>query len=320
MEAKQCLECVWQGRIPERVPHFELVFQLPEEAFGLSWPTKEDLDKATPAERDHLRAGYFALWERIHERYGWAAAAVENNLLGWFDGEMVPEARKRFGDRMLIYGFNAYGTYWMPSGSEMMAFTEMICERPKEAHARARRKRDASIALARQQVDQGVDFICINSDYGYNQGPFISPAMFATFVTPYLAEIVDAIHAMGVPVLLHSDGDLRQILDQLVSTGLDGYQSIDPQGHMDMAAVKRAYGERLVLMGNVKTSLLQEVNEEAIRESVRYCMIHGKPGGRYIFSTSNCIFKGMPLESYHVMLDEYHRHAEYGSAQVDRAE
>ena len=80
---------------------------------------------------------------------------------------------------------------------------------------------------------------------------------------------------------------------------------------MDITEVKRAYGDRLILMGNVQTSLLQHVDEDRIRKSVRYCMMHGKPGGRYIFSTSNCIFKGMPLQSYHVMLDEYEKHARY---------
>ncbi len=135
--------------------------------------------------------------------------------------------------------------------------------------------------------------------------------MFAEFVTPYLAEIVDAIHQLGVKAILHSDGDLRLILDQLVSTRLDGYQSIDPQGFMDIAEVKRQYGHQLILMGNVQTSLLGKVDDLLIRRSVRYAMTHGKPGGRYIFSTSNCIFKGMPLESYHIMLDEYEKLAWY---------
>ena len=108
----------------------------------------------------------------------------------------------------------------------------------------------------------------------------------------------------------HSDGDMRMILDQIVSTGLDGYQSIDPQGNMDIAEVRRQFPE-LILTGNVKTALLQDVNEAAIRESVRYCMEAAKPGGRYIFSSSNCIFNGMPLESYHIMLDEYEKLAVY---------
>ena len=80
---------------------------------------------------------------------------------------------------------------------------------------------------------------------------------------------------------------------------------------MDIAEVKREYGDRLVLMGNVRTALLQEVDEAPIREAVSYCMTHGKPGGGYIFSSSNCIFTGLPLESYHIMLDEYERHADY---------
>lgn len=145
----------------------------------------------------------------------------------------------------------------------------------------------------------------------WKKKPFKSPKMFAEFVTPYLAEIVEAIHQLGVKAILHSDGDLRQILPQLVSTGLDGYQSVDPQGHMDIAEVKRIYGDRLILMGNVQASLLQDVDPEKIQESVRCCMTHGKPGGRYIFSSSNCIFKGMPLESYHIMLEEYERLAWY---------
>ena len=299
------------GKLPDKVPHMELVFQLEEESFGLSWPTKEEMDKATIAEREKCLSRFFHIWELIITKYDWAGIPLPVDLNGYFHGRVIPEGARRFGDKVMIYDYNGQGTFWMLPGSEMMEFTVMLFEQPEELHEEAKRKRDASIELAKVQVDQGVDFICINSDYGYNQGPFISPKMFAEFVTPYLSEVVDGIHRLGVKAILHSDGDLRQILPQLVSTELDGYQSVDPQGHMDIAEVKRVYGDRLILMGNVQASLLQEVDEHRIRESVRYCMTYGKPGGRYIFSTSNCIFKGMPLESYHIMLDEYNKLARY---------
>ena len=311
MTPRQRLEAVFAGRVPDKVPHFELVFQIPEIAFGRPWPTGDDMQKATPAERDRLRGEHFEICELILDRYGWAAMDFGTSLHGHFDGEIIPEARRRYGDRIMLYGFNGSGTYWMPSGGDMVDFAVMLFERPDEAHESARQKCDASIEFAKRQVDEGLDFICINSDYGFNEGPFISPKMFAEFVTPYLSEIVAAMHELGVPAILHSDGDLRQIIDQLVSSGLDGYQSVDPQGHMDIAEVKREYGDRLVLMGNVRTALLQEVDEAPIREAVSYCMTHGKPGGGYIFSSSNCIFTGLPLESYHIMLDEYERHAAY---------
>ncbi len=311
MNSRQRLQAVLNGQIPDKVPHMELVFQLEEEAFQTHWPTAEEMASASPAGRERLLQHYFDIWEQIITTYDWAGIPLSTNLHGYFEGQVIPLGRKRFGERVMIYDFNGQGTFWMLPGSEMMEFTIKLFEHPKELHAEARQKCAASIELAKQQVDQGVDFICINSDYGYNRGPFVSPKMFAEFVTPYLSEIVAAIHQLGVKAILHSDGDLRLILGQLVSTGLDGYQSIDPQGFMDIAEVKRQYGQRLILMGNVQASLLQEVDEPLIRQSVRYAMQHGKPGGRFIFSTSNCIFKGMPLDSYHIMLDEYEKLAWY---------
>jgi len=51
--------------------------------------------------------------------------------------------------------------------------------------------------------------------------------------------------------------------------------------------------------------MLQDTDDGKIRDSVRYCMEHGGIGKPYIFSTSNCIFSGMPVDSYKIMLDEY---------------
>ncbi len=311
MNGRERLQAVFHGLIPDKVPHFELGFQLEQEAFHTRWPSQADLDAATPAERERLLHRALDIHEQIIATYDWAAVNLGTSIGGYLEGQVIPLGRRRFGDRVMIYGYNGQGTFWMLPGDQMMEFAVMLYERPAELHAEARRKCAASIELAKRQVDQGLDFICINSDYGYNRGPFISPKMFAEFVTPYLTEIVAGIHALGVKAILHSDGDLRLLLPQLVSTGLDGYQSIDPQGSMDIAEVKRTYGERLVLMGNVQTSLMQEVDDAQIRASVRYALQHGKPGGRFIFSTSNCLFEGMPLESYHIMLDEYNRLAWY---------
>lgn len=311
MKPRDRLEIVFSGGIPDRVPHMELNFLIPEQAFGMAWPTEEEVRKATPAEREGLLERMFDLWERIIERYHWCGIRMPYDLHGFFRGIVIPRGARRFGDEVMIWSPNGMGTFWMPNGANMMEFTELLYCRPAEAHGLARKKRDASIDLAKRQLDGGADFIMINSDYAYNQGPFISPAMFAEFVAPYLAEIVGKIHDFGGRAMLHSDGDMRLILDQVVAAGIDGYQSIDPQGNMDIAEVKRLYGDRLVLMGNVQSSFLQDAEEERIRESARYCMTHGKPGGRYIFSSSNVLFPGMPLESYHIMLEEYEKLAGY---------
>ena len=54
MKPRDRLEIVFSGGIPDRVPHMELNFLIPEQAFGLAWPTEEEVRKATPAERAML--------------------------------------------------------------------------------------------------------------------------------------------------------------------------------------------------------------------------------------------------------------------------
>lgn len=290
---KSRLEAILRGQEPDVPPHFELVFQLAKEAFGIEFTPWEQLQNASQAEREREAALQVEMAERLVDDYGWAALAGD-----------IPAMKKAVGDKALVYAFNGSGTFWLMPGDAMMEFVVRLFEQPESLHEEARVKCDASIELAKQQVGQGADFICINSDYGFNSGPFISPKHFAEFVTPYLTEIVSAIHDLGVPAILHSDGNLNAVLDQLVGAGLDGYQSVDPQGGMDIKAVRERYPD-LILMGNVECSMLQDTNEAPIRASVRYCMTHGGVGKRYIFSSSNCIFAGMPLESYHTMLDEY---------------
>jgi uroporphyrinogen decarboxylase len=75
---------------------------------------------------------------------------------------------------------------------------------------------------------------------------------------------------------------------------------------MDIKQVRELYPD-WILMGNVACNLLQDPDKEKIRGAVRYCMTHGGVGKPYIFSTSNCIYNGMPPESYKIMLEEYNR-------------
>lgn len=312
MNGRRRMQLLLERRPTDKIPHFEMVFQVPEQAFGLSWPTYEEMHKASAREREALKEKFFHIWDLIIETYHWDAVNIPYSLHGFFEGELMREGRERYKDRAMIYDYNGNGTLWMPLGGDAMwDFSMRLCDDRQSLHDEAERRLAESIELAKKQVDSGAEFIIINSDYAYNNSPYISPDDFRELVTPYLERNVRAIHDLGVKAILHSDGDLRTILDQLVSTGIDGYQSIDPQANMDIKEVKRQYGDRLILMGNVMTSVLQDIDEEKIRASVRYCCEHGKPGGGYIFSTSNCLFKGMPLESYHIMLDEFKKYEFY---------
>lgn len=301
-ENKERLQTLIDGGIPDQPPTWELVFQIQEEFFGM--PPRRDVRNATyGSEADRRQALWrydFEIYERCVEELGWAA------IPGSYDPEELAFRKKSIGDRALVVGFEGEGVFWMPSGDEMVDFAVRIYERPEEIAAEARRKCEAAKKILRRHVDAGADLLLGTWDFGFNAQPFVSPTMFEKIVVPYMTELVEYAHALDRKLVLHSDGCLTDILEQIHATGIDGYQSVDPQGGMDIRAVRETYPDWL-LMGNVACNMLQDTDDKNIRESARYCMRHGGVGKPYIFSTSNCIFKGMPVESYKTMLDEYRR-------------
>ena len=148
------------------------------------------------------------------------------------------------------------------------------------------------------------------------QAPFLSPAQFAEFITPYLAKLIQGYRDLGFYVIKHTDGNIMPVLDQLVQSNPHALHSLDPQAGVDIAQVKRLYGDRVCLIGNVDCGLLSTGTEEEVRQSARYALRHGMPGGGYIFSTSNCIYTGMPLVRYETMLDVW-RQEGHGQLSTD---
>ena len=302
MTQKERLQLILDGGCPDVPPHWELVYQIEDEVFGMDRPTSLAKDGAGPREiEDREIELNIELMGKMVEVYDWAAVYPVA-----FSLRSIEELKKNLGDRALVVAFEWDGVFWMPPGDRFVDFAVMLFEKPGELHEEARRKCSTAKEWLKRLAGAGADFFCLAYDFGFNAGPFISPHQFGEYVIPYLTEIVQSIHDLGLKAILHSDGDLRLLLDQLYTSGLDGYQSVDPQGGMDIKAVREAYPD-WILMGNVKSSMLQETVEDEIRESVRYCMRHGGVGKRYILSTSNCIFPGMPEESYNIMLDEYNR-------------
>jgi uroporphyrinogen decarboxylase len=135
--------------------------------------------------------------------------------------------------------------------------------------------------------------------------------MFAEFVTPYLARAIAGYRDLGLYVIKHTDGNIMPILGSLVSARPHALHSLDPQAGVDIAEVKRRVGREVCLIGNVNCGLLDTGTDEEVVESARYALQHGMPGGGYVFSTSNCIYTGMRLARYELMLDVWRREGNY---------
>jgi uroporphyrinogen decarboxylase len=307
------LEC---KQPPGRVPHFELEFFLTMEAFGrvhMSQRHYRQWNQMSEKERDLHRRDVADLElqiARTHER----SAIMLNIPRGWEEADSMKALDLIRDMSGMEYFLCMHGdaTYGIPGGDRMVEFVMKLSDKPQEMKDNAARRVDDALARGERFRKQGLlDGWCLCADYCFNDNPFLSPDMFDEFITPYMIRLVQGYRDMGFYVIKHTDGNIMPILDALISANPHALHSLDPQGGVDIAEVKRLIGDRMCLIGNVNCALLQTGTDEEVIESARYALKHGMPGGGYVFATSNCVYTGMPLERYELMLDVWRREGNY---------
>ncbi len=307
-----------------RVPHFELVFYLTMEAFGRVHPLHREYGQwmqMEERERQLHRTDMADLYLATAERFEHSAILLHPNPDTLEEAErLIGVLRERAGDRYFLM-LHGDATYAIPSGGDELAeFCYRLADEPAAIKDEAARRVDRALAQAATlQRCGGLDGFALCSDYCFNQGPFLRPSQFAEFVTPYLTRLIEGYREMGFYVIKHTDGNIMPILDQLLSANPHALHSLDPQAGVDIAEVKRRCGHQVCLMGNVDCGLLTTGSADQVVESARYALQHGMPGGGYVFSTSNCIYPGLPLSRYELMLDVWRAGGNYREDTADKS-
>jgi len=154
-------------------------------------------------------------------------------------------------------------------------------------------------ARARTFLDHGADAIMMTDDIAYNRGLFLPPRIMAELVWPLYQAMVREIKGhREVPVFLHTDGDIRTALPDIAACGFDGLHSLQPSAGVDIGKVKREYGDRLCLMGNLDIDYLMPfaAPAEVARQARWLCESIGRDGG-YILATCNILTDAIPVEN-----------------------
>jgi uroporphyrinogen decarboxylase len=302
--------------IQGRVPHFELEFFLTMEAFGRIHPSQRrygQWNQMSEIERDLHRKDVADLHAAINNRFG-LAGTIFHTPHGWDDSDLQKslEHVRRIDGLEHAVTIHGDATYSIPNGDDMVEFVVKFAEDPQKMMDNAQASVDGALDRARKVRSWGVvDCLALCSDYCFNDNPFFSPEMFGQFIAPYLKQLTAGYREMGFYVIKHTDGNIMPILDQLADSNPHALQSLDPQGRVDIAEVKRLIGHKICLIGNVNCAKLQTGTEEEVVESARYALKHGMPGYGYVFSTSNCIYTGMALKRYELMLDVWRKEGNY---------
>ncbi|MDA0991957.1 MAG: hypothetical protein O3A51_14550 [Verrucomicrobia bacterium] len=300
-----------------RVPHFELEFFLTMEAFGRVHPSQRHYrqwDQMSDTERTLHRRDVADLHVTVARRFD-HAGMLYHPPHGWQteDTRLTLDHIRELSGLDYLITLHGDATYSLPSGNDMMDFVMHLADQPAAMKSEAQRRVDQALAQAAQIKDWGtVDGFCLCSDYCFNDNPFLSPSMFDEFITPYLVQLVAGYRALGFYVIKHTDGNIMPILDSLVAAKPHALHSLDPQGGVDLAEVKKRVGNQVCLIGNVNCALLQTGTDEEAAGDVRRALAQGMPGGGYVFGTSNCVYTGMSLARYELMLAIWRDEGIYG--------
>jgi uroporphyrinogen decarboxylase len=192
------------------------------------------------------------------------------------------------------------------SPRELLGYTQLLIDcldRPRLVDALVHKCVDHSIAIVRVAADLGAEVVITGDDIADSRGPLISPDLWASLFLPHFRRLVRAIHDCGLYYWKHTDGNITDLMDRLVDAGIDGIDPIDPLAGMDLASVKRRWGNRLAIKGNVDcVRTLTRGTEQEVVEAVKACIRTAGPGGGYVCSSSNSIHSGVKPELYKAML------------------
>lgn len=298
-------------KIGGRVPTFELVFFLTMEAFGKIHPLQRTYDQWDQMEKTeqqlHIK-DIASLYIKTAEKYGHSAIFMHppvhpEKKIPEFIERIIHEIREQSGNEYFIM-VHGDCTWSIPDGENMMDFAVQMCEEPEKLHEQSKRRLEEKLRFAEYMDKRGhlLDGFALCSDYCFNANPFFSQDMFDEHIAPYLKGVIDGYRQLGYYSIKHTDGNVMPILKQIADCKPDAIHSLDPQGGVNIKEVRKVVGDDICLIGNVNCGLLQTGSEEDCDRDVLRALQEGMQTGRgYIFSTSNCIYTGMPLSRYERM-------------------
>jgi uroporphyrinogen decarboxylase len=160
-----------------------------------------------------------------------------------------------------------------------------------------------AVVMVKALIARGVTTIELVDDIAYAKGLFISPDIFRRLWVKRMERIIEPIHASNTPVFFHSDGDATQFIGMVLDLGFLGLNPVEPQCN-DIVALKREYGKRLTLMGNLEIGgVLASGTCDDVRREMRRLLEQMMPGYGYVAMSSNSLANCVVPENYVAMVE-----------------
>lgn len=140
----------------------------------------------------------------------------------------------------------------------------------------------------------------------YSSTDFWSPRLFARFLLPPLAGLVQMAHQAGARFGYTMTTDVLAMADHLLAAGVDVLYYADPvQDKADLAAVKAKLGGRMALAGGINSGVtLASGSADEIRAAVRHALTT-LGSADFILAPVDALFPDTPWASVEAMISAW---------------
>jgi uroporphyrinogen decarboxylase len=168
-----------------------------------------------------------------------------------------------------------------------------------------------SAEIVQRYIDCGVAMMRYPEDLGMQLGPLLSPEHFRKYIKPVYEHLMEPAREAGCLVHMHSDGDIRKLVDDLATSGVDALNLQDLVNGIDWIAANLK-GRVCIDLDIDRQQITRFGSPEQIDDLIRTeVQMLGSPEGglMMIYGLYPCV----PLENVKAVADAMERYATFYS-------
>jgi uroporphyrinogen decarboxylase len=150
------------------------------------------------------------------------------------------------------------------------------------------------------------DLFCVcrfGDDLGFKSQTLIPAPDIKRLVIPQYKRIIDIIHSYGKPFLLHSCGQIFEVMDDIINVAKIDAKHSNEDVIAPFSEWVNRYGNKIGNFGGIDTDVLCQLKEDDIRKYVLNVLDYTKNAGGIAIGSGNSIPDYVPVEGYLAMIN-----------------
>ncbi|MHA1793674.1 MAG: uroporphyrinogen decarboxylase family protein [Promethearchaeota archaeon] len=164
--------------------------------------------------------------------------------------------------------------------------------------------------------ERGIDLVFICDDFALKGRTIYNPKLWAEIIHPVYKMLAKHAHSHGAKFLIHGDGFVGDVLDQIVKSGADAIEPLEYEAGNRLKPLKQEYGDDITLIGNVPaTDVLTFGSIEDTIKMTKECLLDAAEGGGYVLGAGSDILATCKIENVLAMTNTVKK---FGTYPIDK--